>query len=57
MKTKNMRRMAAAMAVVIATGMAANCGYQRNVIIARALRKLVSGIIVSYWRDYRVEVN
>lgn len=36
MKTKNMRRMAAAMAVVIATGMAANCGYQRNVIIARA---------------------
>ena len=36
MKTKSMRRMAAAMAVVIATGMAANCGYQRNVIIARA---------------------
>ncbi len=36
MKTKSMRRMAAAMAVVVATGMAANCGYQRNVIVARA---------------------
>lgn len=36
MKTKSMRKMAAAMAVVIATGMAANCGYQRSVIVARA---------------------
>lgn len=36
MKTKSMRRMAAAMAVVVATGMAANCGYQRSVIVARA---------------------
>ena len=36
MKTKSMRRMAAAMAVAIATGMAVNCGYQRSVIVARA---------------------
>ena len=36
MKTKSMRRMAAAMAVVIATGMAVTCGYQRSVIVARA---------------------
>ena len=35
-KTKNMRRMAGAMAVVVAAGAAGTCGYQRSAITAKA---------------------
>ena len=35
-KKKNMRRMAGAMAVVVAAGAAGTCGYQRSAITAKA---------------------
>ncbi len=61
MKTKSMRRMAAAMAVVVATGMAANCGYQRNVIVARAAdvntKQLVAANTISDKKSSKKETS